>query len=45
MYVDPKVDDKELKGWCLDIQKSRMMLVVKMSVSKKKIYFPWFPTN
>ena len=33
--VDPKVDDNEVKGWCLDVLKSRMLLVVKMSASKK----------
>ena len=32
-YVDPKVDDNEVKGWCLD-EKSRTILV-KMSASKK----------
>ena len=35
MYVDPKVDDNEMKGWCLNVLKSRMLLVVKTSASKK----------
>ena len=35
MHVDPKVDDNVVKGGCLDVLKSRMTLVVKMSSSKK----------
>ena len=33
--MDPKVDDNVVKGGCLDVLKSRMLLVVKMSASKK----------